>query len=73
MVYWLRPHLAVKASDELLWQNTGFDQNRIYSALEYRFSRHFSMEAGYLKIWQKRNENQYFNRDILRVTLYMTI
>jgi hypothetical protein len=31
------------------------------------------MEAGYLKIWQKRNENQYFNRDILRVTLYMTI
>lgn len=73
MAYWGTSHFAVKASDELLWQNTGFDQNRIYSALEYRCCNRFSIEAGYLKIWQKRNENQYFNRDILRVTLYMTI
>ena len=65
-------HFSVKASDELLWQNTGFDQNRIYGAAEYRFSPVFALEMGYLNLYQRRKVGQYYNPHILRVTNYIT-
>lgn len=72
--------LAVKISDELMI-NSGskfagkrFDQNRIYTGLELGLVKDLSAELGYLHLSQQRaNINQYFERDIIRLTLYHKI
>ena len=70
--YSIWPYFIIKCSDEYMWQNDAFDQNRIYSAIEYRFSKWLSFEIGYLKLFQRRQENRFFCRDILRTTFYLT-
>jgi hypothetical protein len=60
-----------KINDELMYHNDGFDQNRIYGAVEYKFLKDLSLELGYLKLKQKRNgKDGYFLRDNVRVTFY---
>jgi Protein of unknown function (DUF2490) len=68
--------LAFRLSEEVM-MNTGsnasdtFDQNRLYSSLEYRFNNHWSVEAGYLNLFQSRNSDDgYFDRHTMRVTVY---
>jgi hypothetical protein len=73
LAYTVNPKIILKCSDEYMWQDDNFDQNRIYAAIEYRFSKHFSCEMGYLKLYQRRKDNLFFNRDILRTTFYFYV
>lgn len=59
-----------KCNDELMFQAGEFEQNRVYLALERQFSKRISLETGYLNIYQKRAAAGYFDRDVLRSTLY---
>ncbi len=72
--------LAAKISDELMF-NSGstfagrrFDQNRIYTGFEVGLVKNLSAELGYLHLYQQRAIiNQFFERDILRLTIYHKI
>jgi hypothetical protein len=69
-------YLKVIVYDELMInggknivKNT-FDQNRIYTALQYGINKNSAIELGYLKSFQQRaNGVDYFDRDIIRFTL----
>ena len=46
-----------------------FDQNRIYTALQYGINKNIALELGYLKSFQQRASGvDYFDRDIIRFT-----
>lgn len=54
--------------------NNQFDQNRIYAGFEQEFNKNFSVELGYLYCYQQRASGyQFFNRDIIRLTIYHKI
>ncbi len=59
-----------KLSEEIMFQAGDFEQNRVYAAIERQFSKRISLEIGYLKIYQTRAAAGYFDRDVLRSTLY---
>lgn len=71
---------VVKIADEVMI-NAGkniiynsFDQNRIYVAVEQGINKHISVELGYLHWFQQRTSGyQFFERDIVRFTLYHKI
>lgn len=51
-----------------------FDQNRIYAALHYNINQSLALELGYLKSFQQRiNGIDYFNRDIIRLSIFHKI
>jgi len=48
-----------------------FDQNRIYVGLQYGINKNIALELGYLKSFQQRASGEdYFDRDIIRFTLF---
>ncbi|HWR94219.1 MAG TPA: DUF2490 domain-containing protein [Flavobacterium sp.] len=64
--------LMINAGENIVY-NT-FDQNRIYGAMQYGFNKNISLELGYLKSFQQRASGlNYYNRDIIRFTLYHKI
>lgn len=71
---------TLKASDELMI-NFGkkivynqFDQNRIYVGFEQSLSKNISAELGYLHWYQQRaSGNQFYNREIIRFTIFHKI
>ncbi len=72
--------LSLKISNDVLLNVTnkkvtnGFDQIRASFGVNYKFSKSFSAEVGYLKWFQKRGAtSDYFDRDILRLSLFHTI
>jgi len=75
---WKNKNAALKVSNELM-VNSGknvnfFDQNRIYVAYEHNFSKKLSAEIGYLGWYQQRVQfDTYFQRDIVRLTIYNKI
>ncbi|QEC53648.1 uncharacterized protein DUF2490 [Anseongella ginsenosidimutans] len=72
--------LQAKLFDEIML-NAGknvvsnvFDQNRIYAALNYSFSKNLQVELGYLNIFQeKSNGSDFLNTNVLRTTIYHTL
>jgi len=68
--YRIAPQWLLKANDEIMYHADGFDQNRIYFAVEHRFSKLIAVEVGYLKLYQAAAGNAFFDRDILRTTAY---
>jgi len=72
--------ITVKVQDEILL-NAGsrivknvFDQNRIYVAFDYNFSKTVSVEMGYLNWFQQQSSGtDFYNRDILRFTIHQKI
>jgi Protein of unknown function (DUF2490) len=68
---------AFKLFDEIML-NSGstivlnpFDQNRIYTAFELGLNKYFSTELGFMYWHQQRSTGyQFFNRNILRLTMY---
>lgn len=63
--------VLMKGNAEVMYHHDDFDQYRYYGGLEYKFFKNLSIEAGYLKVYQKRANNKgYFDRDNLRVTIY---
>ena len=75
---WKKQNANLKISDELM-VNSGknvnfFDQNRVYIAYEHNFTNKFSAELGYLRWYQQRAQfDTYFQRDIVRLTLFKKI
>lgn len=72
--------IAVKISDEFMinsgkkFASAHFDQNRIYAGFELGLQKNLSAELGYMHLYQQRaNFNQFFERDILRLTVYHKI
>lgn len=68
--------LKIKLSDEL-HLNAGrnivmniFDQNRLYGGIGIDLTRDVFVEAGYLNWFQQRPNSEFFNRDILRFTVF---
>jgi len=51
-----------------------FDQNRIYIAGQMGFNKSLSLELGYMKSFQQKNNGyEYLNRDIVRITLFQKL
>lgn len=79
---WKKEKQSLKGtiSDEVMFnfgkdnkRNT-FDQNRFYVALRYHFNPNVGLEMGYLKSFQRRASGiDFYDRDILRLTLYHRI
>ena len=71
--------LKLKLSDELM-VNVGenvvvniFDQNRLSAAISYDVSKYVTFDVGYLNWFQQRTNGNFYNRDILRFTLFHKI
>ncbi len=71
---------VLKVADELMINGGSniiynqFDQNRIYAGLEQGISRNISIELGYLHSFQQRaTGDEFFDRNIIRLTLYHKI
>jgi hypothetical protein len=69
--------LALKLYNEIML-NTGdvprtFDQNRLSGSLEYQLNRRWSVEIGYINILQPKSDAEYYDRHVLRTTLYHRI
>jgi hypothetical protein len=72
-----KQYLKAIVSDEIMIngrnkiiKNT-FDQNRIYAALQFGISSSLAAEVGYLNSFQQRSNGvDYFNRDIIRISIY---
>jgi len=67
--------LALVLYDEVMfnWGNGvsagPFDQNRIFAALLFRMSESWSVETGYMNLFQQRSSpHNFYNRHILRMT-----
>ena len=74
------PQTIVKIGDELMINGgesvvyNQFDQNRFYAALEQEINKNVSIELSYINWYQQRSAgNQFFDRDIVRLTLYHKI
>lgn len=80
--FWKKEKQLLKAvlSDEIMFnfgkkiiKNT-FDQNRIYAAIHYGLNSHLALELGYLNSFQRRSNGiDYFNRDIIRFSIFHKI
>ena len=80
--FWKKENQYLKTvlSDEIMFnfgkkiiKNT-FDQNRVYAALQYGMNKNIALELGYLNSFQRRaNGIDYFNRDIIRFTIFHKI
>ena len=81
-IFWKKENQYLKTvlSDEIMFnfgkkiiKNT-FDQNRVYAALQYGMNKNIALELGYLNSFQRRaNGIDYFNRDIIRFTIFHKI
>lgn len=68
----IQDEIMINAGSKIV-QNT-FDQNRIYFALNYKISNKFSVETGYLNSFQQQpTGDDFFNRNILRLTIFQNI
>jgi Protein of unknown function (DUF2490) len=64
----LANELMVNAGPDIVYNH--FDQNRMYIGLEYHLYPSWHIETGYLYWYQQRAAgDQFFDRDIVRVTL----
>jgi len=71
--------LKLKASDEVMFNignkitNNVFDQNRLSLGIQYFPIQSFGIELSYINWFQQRaSGNEYYNRDIVRVTFLHT-
>lgn len=61
--------LMINAGENVV-ENT-FDQNRIYSGLQYGATKNIALELGYLNSFQQRASGvDFFDRDIIRFSFY---
>ena len=64
--------LMINAGSNIIYNQ--FDQNRVYLGMEKGVSKHLSLELGYLHWYQQRASGyQFFDRDIIRLTIYHKI
>jgi hypothetical protein len=72
-------HLNLRVSDEIQL-NAGrnidrnvFDQNRLYGGVQWELSPQLALEAGYLNWFQQRTNGEFYQRHILRFSVFQTI
>lgn len=72
--------LTFKIKDEVMF-NLGnkivknvFDQNRIYTALNYKLNKSFAVELGYMNWFQQKTSgNEFYDRSIIRFSIFHNI
>ena len=72
--------IILKVKDEIMF-NIGkkivknvFDQNRIYIALNYKLNAFYALEVGYMNWFQQQKTGtDFYNRDILRLSIFHNI
>ena len=72
--------IILKLKDEIIF-NIGnkivknvFDQNRIYTAIQYKINASCAFEVGYMNWFQQQKSGtDFYNRDILRLSIFHTI
>ena len=68
----LYDELMINAGEKII--NNTFDQNRIYAGFQYGLNKNIAFELGYLNSFQQRASGfDYFDRDIIRFTLFHKI
>lgn len=60
--------LFINAGNKIL--TNVFDQNRVYAGLNYDILKNLSFEVGYLNWFQQKTDGDFFDRDILRFTVF---
>lgn len=72
--------LVLKVKDEVMFNlgskvvNNTFDQNRIYLGLNFKCNNSLAFEAGYMNWFQQQKTGlDFYNRDILRLSIFHTI
>ena len=60
--------LFINAGSEII--TNVFDQNRVYAGLNYDILKNLSFEVGYLNLFQQQPNGSFFDRDILRFTVF---
>lgn len=72
-------YLNIRVSDEIQI-NAGrniernvFDQNRLYGGIQFELSPQIALEAGYLNWFQQRANGDFYQRHILRFSVFHTI
>jgi hypothetical protein len=65
--------IQLRVADEIMFNHKEnfFDQHRIYVSTDFVLSKFFTLEAGYIYIYQQRfgSEDEYFQRHVARITL----
>ncbi len=64
--------LQLRLSDEIMFNHKEnfFDQNRIYATLDYNLNKNFTLEAGYIYIYQQRfAKDEFYSRNVIRIGL----
>lgn len=68
-IFKIGDEIMINAGKNIVYNR--FDQNRMYAGIETPISKYFSVELGYLYIFQqKSNGYSYYDRDVFRLTLY---
>ncbi len=64
--------LQLRLSDEIMLNHKEnlFDQNRIYATVDYIVNKNFTIEAGYIYIYQQRfGKDEFYSRNVIRLGL----
>jgi hypothetical protein len=66
------PLISLRLADEVMFNHREniFDQNRIYATGEFVFNKKWSIEAGYIHIYQQRyTTDDFLQRHVLRISV----
>lgn len=69
--YKIHPDWRLRFADEFMWQQSDWDQNRIYLATVYERSKHWQFELGYMLMLQNRLNKPDDLTNLLRLTFYL--
>lgn len=64
--------LQLRLADEIMLNHKEniFDQNRIYATLDYNLNKNFSIDLGYIYIYQQRfSREEFYSRNVVRLGL----
>lgn len=64
--------LQLRLSDEIMLNHKEnlFDQNRIYGTFDWNINKNFTLEAGYIYIYQQRfGRDEFYSRNVIRLGL----
>ena len=66
------PKVSVRIADEIMvnTKDNFFDQQRFYFSGDFRLSKRFSVESGYIHVYQqRRGVEEFYSRNVLRLSL----
>ena len=67
------PKITLRLADEIMFntEENFFDQNRIYATFDFMLSPSWSLECGYIYIYQQKfaRDEEFFSRNVLRFSV----